>query len=178
MPSIIICGSDETSLSERRVKLSLQYITKLKSNPTNPAYECVFEPMYTTLFELKTTAISPLGIRMKDHILSADIPMEDIQPTKSLSVPPWQLVKPIVNMDLTKLPKSSTNSLVFQKKSELKTNYTNYVSIYTDGSKDGTSVISAAFTNKRTISRRLPDGTSVFSAEVKAIELALQHVKH
>ena len=46
------------------------------------------------------------------------------------SVPPWQLVKPIVNMDLTKLPKSSTNLLVFQQHfSELKTNYTNYVSI-------------------------------------------------
>ena len=28
---------DEPFLSERRVKLSLQYITKLKSNPTNPA---------------------------------------------------------------------------------------------------------------------------------------------
>ena len=106
--------ADEPSLSERRVKLSLQYITKLKSSPTNPSYEYVFEPMYTTLFERKTTAISPLGIRMKDHVLSVDIPMEDIQPTKFLSVPHWQLVKPIVNMDLTKLPKSSTNSLVFQ----------------------------------------------------------------
>ena len=82
-------------------------------------------------------------------------------------------------MDLTKLPKSSTNSLDFQQHfSELKTNYTNYVSIYTDGSKDGTSVTSAAIINKNTISRRLPDGTSVFSAEAKAIELALQHVKH
>ena len=123
IPSLYV-EADEPSLSERRVKLSLQYITKLKSNPTNPAYECVFEPMYTTLFERKTTAISPLGIRMKDHVLSADIPMEDIQPTKSLSVPPWQLV----NMDFTKLSKSSTNSLVFQQHfSELKTNYTNYV---------------------------------------------------
>ena len=82
-------------------------------------------------------------------------------------------------MDLTKLPKSSTNSLVFQQHfSELKTNYTNYVSIYTDVSKDGTRVTSAAIINKPTISRRLPDGTSVFSAETKAIELALQHVKH
>ena len=82
-------------------------------------------------------------------------------------------------MDLTKLPKSSTNSLIFQQHfSELKINYTNYVSIYTDGSKDGTSVTSAAIINKHTISRRLPDGTSVFSAEAKAIELALQHVKH
>ena len=81
IPSLYV-EADEPSLSERRVKLSLQYITKLKSNPTNPAYECVFEPMYTTLFEHKTTAISPLGFCMKDHILSADIPMEDIQPTK------------------------------------------------------------------------------------------------
>ena len=81
IPSLYV-EADEPSLSERRVKLSLQYITKLTSNPTNPAYQCVFEPMHTTLFEHKTTAISPLGFCMKDHILSADIPMEDIQPTK------------------------------------------------------------------------------------------------
>ena len=81
--------ADEPSLSDRQVKLSLQYITELKSNPTIPAYECVFKPMYTTLFKCKTTAISPLGIRMKDHILSADIPMEDSQPTKSLTVGNW-----------------------------------------------------------------------------------------
>ena len=82
-------------------------------------------------------------------------------------------------MDLTKLPKSSTNSLVFQQHVfELKTNYTNYISINTDGSKNGTSVTSAAIINKHTISRILPDGMPVFSAEAKAIELALQHVKH
>ena len=84
IPSLYV-EADEPSLSERRAKLSLQYITKLKSNPTNPAYECVFETMDATLFERKTTDISPLGIRMKDHILSADNPMEDIQPTKSFS---------------------------------------------------------------------------------------------
>ena len=110
IPSLYV-EADEPSLSERRVKLALQYISKLKSNNTNPAYECVFEPRYSTLFERKPTAISPLGIRMKDHILSADIPMENIQATKSLSFPPWQLVKPIVNMDLAKLPTSPTNPL-------------------------------------------------------------------
>ena len=40
IPSLYV-EADEPSLSERRVNLSLQYITKLKSNPTNPAYECV-----------------------------------------------------------------------------------------------------------------------------------------
>ena len=31
---------------ERRFKLSLQYITKLKSTPSNPAYQCVFDPEF------------------------------------------------------------------------------------------------------------------------------------
>ena len=29
---------------QRRIKLSLQYITKLKATPSNPAYDCVFHP--------------------------------------------------------------------------------------------------------------------------------------
>ena len=36
----------ELPLEERRIKLSLQYITKLKSTPSNPAYKCVFEPEF------------------------------------------------------------------------------------------------------------------------------------
>jgi ribonuclease HI len=115
---------------------------------------------------------------MKDHILTADIPIDNIEHTKYLSFPPWQMVKPNVNLELTKSPKSSTNPLVFQQHFyELKSSYPNFISIYTDGSKDGSSVTAAAIINKHTISCRLPDGTSIFSAEAKAILLALQHIK-
>ncbi len=171
--------ADEPSLLDRRIKLSLQYITKLKSDPSNPAYQCVFEPEYSVLFERKPSAIAPLGIRMKSHLLSADIPMENIQHNKLLSFPPWQMVKPDVNLELTKFSKSNTNSLAFQQHfAELKSNYSDYISIYTDGSKDGTSVTSAAIINQQTVSCRLPDGASVFSAEAKAIQLALQHIQN
>ena len=34
----------ELPLEQRRIKLSLQYITKLKATPSNPAYDCVFHP--------------------------------------------------------------------------------------------------------------------------------------
>ena len=32
----------ELPLEHRRIKLSLQYVIKLKSSPRNPAYDCVF----------------------------------------------------------------------------------------------------------------------------------------
>ena len=33
-------------LDLRRLKLTLQYIVKLKANIDNPAYDCVFNPQY------------------------------------------------------------------------------------------------------------------------------------
>ena len=54
----------EPSLTTRRLKLSLNYVLKLKSLPENPAYSCVFEPENTKLFEaaeskLLVSALSP-----------------------------------------------------------------------------------------------------------------------
>ena len=41
----------EPTLTTRRLKLSLNYVLKLKSLPENPAYSVVFEPENTKLFE-------------------------------------------------------------------------------------------------------------------------------
>ena len=41
----------EPSLTTRRLKLSLNYVLKLKSLPENPAYSCVIEPENARLFE-------------------------------------------------------------------------------------------------------------------------------
>jgi hypothetical protein len=34
----------EPSLENRRIKLGMQYATKLKAYPSNPGYNCVFNP--------------------------------------------------------------------------------------------------------------------------------------
>ena len=53
----------ESSLENRRLKLSLQYTVKLKTNPLNPA--CVFHPEYQPiLYNSKPTSIRPLGLRV------------------------------------------------------------------------------------------------------------------
>jgi hypothetical protein len=174
VPSLYV-EADEPSLSERQIKLSLQYITKLKANPSNPAYNCVFHPEYSTLYEQKPSAIAPLGIRMMEHMVPANINISNIKTNTLLNFPPWQMVKPTVNLDLTKFAKSTTNQLIYQQYfTELKSSYPDHVSIYTDGSKDCVSVTAAAIVNSQPLTCRLPDDSSIFSAEAKAIQIALK----
>ena len=60
---------------------------------------------------------------------------------------------------------------------ELLSDFPNYETIFTDGSKDGDTAGSACVTPSDTYKCRLPDNASICSAEIKAIDLALGHIK-
>jgi hypothetical protein len=49
--------ANEPSLKNRRIKLSLQYIIKLRSNPKQPSYNCVFNPKFETKYHEKIKVI-------------------------------------------------------------------------------------------------------------------------
>ena len=71
-----------------------------------------------------------------------------------------------------------TDPLVFRTKfHELLSDFPNYETIFTDGSKDGDTAGSACVSPSDTYKCRLPDGASIFSAEIKAIDLALDHIE-
>ena len=67
--------------------------------------------------------------------------------------------------------------LVRTKFHELLSDFPNYETIFTDGSKDGDTAGSACVTPSYTYKCRLPDNASIFSAEIKAIDLALDHIE-
>ena len=74
--------------------------------------------------------------------------------------------------------KSQTDTLVFRTKLyELLSDFLNYETIFTDGSKDGDTAGSACVTPSDTYKCRLPDNASIFSAEIKAIDLAFDHIE-
>ena len=60
----------ELPLDHRRIKLSLQYVTKLKSTPFNPAFNCVFRPEFEQKYMQNTKVIRTLGIRIKADLSS------------------------------------------------------------------------------------------------------------
>ena len=55
--------------------------------------------------------------------------------------------------------------------------FPNYETIITDCSKDGDTDGSACITPSDTYKCRLPDNASIFSAEIKAIDLDLDHIE-
>ena len=145
----------------------MQYALKLKSNPSNPIYETVFEPQYKTLFENKPNIIPSFGIRISSEFENMN-----------LDVPPWTFSQPRVLFSLHNDKKSQTDPLVFRTKyHELLSNFPSYETIFTDGSKDGDTAGSACVTPSDTYKCRLPDNASIFSAEIKAIDLALDHIE-
>ena len=169
--------ANEPSLANRRIKLGLQYATKLKAHPDNPAYSCVFNPQYEHIFEKHVNKIPPFGIRIKPHLQALNIDLDTIASVEVPKCPPWELPKPKFIFDLRKHKKTDTNPLIIQQHfAEIKSNYPDYSTVYTDGSKDGDRVASAALFGDRVSTLRLPSSSSIFTAEARAIILALKFI--
>ena len=67
-----------------------------------------------------------------------------------------------------------TNPLFYQTKFlEIKSQYKDYISIYTDGSKQDNKVGCALVHKQETAKIRLPDHSSIFPAEAIALNIAL-----
>jgi len=103
--------------------------------------------------------------------------LDDIAPIVIHENPPWLNPKPTFNFELTQYKKSETNTLLIQQHfAEIRSVTSEYSAIYTDGSKDGDIVVSAAVFGQQVYSTRLPSASSIFSAEANAIPLALKFI--
>ena len=170
----------ELPLEHRRIKLSLQYVTKLKSTPSNPAFNCVFRPEYENKYLRNTKVISPLGIRIKDHLQGCNIHIDEINDDDIYDIPPWELPSPTVNLALHSSSKSEThNSEYRQRFLEVNDFYKNenFVPVYTDGSKTDNYVSSSAIFPVDIFKVNLHEHTSIFTAEAVALKLAVQHIQ-
>ena len=172
--------ADEPSLSDRRDKLSLQFALKLRSNPGNPAYKCVFEPLYAGLFDLKPNTIPSFGIRIQPLITDSHLndSFDFIADYRVSQSAPWLLKQPTLLFDLNRSKKSQTHPTSYISSFlDIRARYPNHTCLYTDGSKVGECVGSAAVAPSGILRCRIPDGATVFSAEMKALLLALDFIE-
>ena len=102
----------------------------------------------------------------------------NICPVYVPSKEPWTQNPPKVILDLHKNKKSEVDSHIFKTEFlEIKSAYKYYISIYTDGSNQVEKVACAVISPNFTDSIRLPDNSSIFTAEAKAIDIALYHIR-
>jgi ribonuclease HI len=170
--------AQEPPLSYRRDKLALQYALKLKSNPDNPAHDIVFKHRYRHAFLRKPSAIPSFNMRIQRLLREARINTENIAENSVPDHPPWEAEAPDVHIGLANYDKSITSPLFYQSEhARLKDQHPDFSFIYTDGSKQNDRVGYATVMPAGTLSSRLPDEASIFTAETTAIGKALDFIK-
>ena len=169
--------ADEPSLYSRREKLSLQYAIRLAANPSNPAHEVTFSPNYVNLYEQKPKAIKSFGIRISPLLESANIKPQNIEKHFTPNIPAWCMKPPEILFDLHSGKKSESNPHILKDDfRKMQSRYKNYQHIYTDWSKEDSKVGCAVISDNHSNMQRIPDDSSIFTAEAKAIDLALDFI--
>ena len=173
--------ADEPSLYLRREKLAPQYAIRLAANPSNPAYKITFPPHISedivNLYENKPNVIKSFGLRIQPLLTSSKINPNTIEENSFPEIPSWCIRKPSIVFSPHSGKKSETNpDLLKQDFHELQLYYADYKHIDTDGPKDKERVGCAVLRENDHKTMRIPDGSSIFTAEAKAIDLALDLV--
>ena len=111
---------------------------------------------------------------MKHILEETDISLTNIHYTIYLRPPPRLLKQPVIILDLNKLPKNKTHPLIYQEKlNNIQEIYPKYQHIFLEGSKSNYGTGYGADLHKKARKKCLPKETAIFSAEIYAIDLAL-----
>ena len=169
----------EPSLENRRLKLSLQYTVKLKTNSLNPAHTCVFHPEYQPLYDSKPTSIRPLDLRVSPHLQGLGVELDNVTFNYVSDTPPWELERPNIILGLAMSRKSDTPPITYRDQYlTIRNRFPRHIPCYTDGSKDTERVSVAAVLINHSYGHRIQDHSSIFTAEARAILLALECIEH
>ena len=119
------------------------------------------ETRYKNFFENKEKAITPFNLRIQTLLNEIKINPKIIHNTILPKTAPWTINQPIIKLE---------NFLNIQN------NFPDHHHIYTDGSKQAMKVGCAAVFQNQKLLKCLPNESSIYSAEVIAIDLAMNTI--
>ena len=149
----------------------------MHSNPNNPAFDCIFNPCYRQTFARKETDIPTVGIRVDHLVLDSDIDTDVIAPYAIPIIAPWTIQPPATTSSYILWKTNSLLTPTYSKFNSMKCwKYTLTTLAYTQTAQKMKIVPSAAVTGQTVMQCRLPGCSSVFTAELQAIHLALDFI--
>ena len=132
------------------------------------------EMKYKNLFENNAKAIKNLNLRTQNLLNEIKIKPKIINNTIIPKIAQWSINPLIIKLELTKLSKTKTNPIIFQEKFfDIQNNLPDHHHIYTDESKKGMEVGCAAIFQNQEPLKCLPNESSISSAKVTDIDLAM-----
>ena len=124
-------------------------------------------------FARKPSVIPTFGIRIKESLEELDSDPDIIAKFEVPETPPWTYPIAMVNLTLSYAKKDQTDpSKYLSLHNEMTDVFRNY-DFYTDGSVSDDKAAAAAVIDNYSSIERLPDKSSIFSAELHALYLSL-----
>ena len=76
-------------------------MVKLKANIDNPTYNCVFHPLYESLYDKNKKCLKSIGLRVQKYVEDSNLPLYIIHLFNISIIPSWELIKPDVDISLS-----------------------------------------------------------------------------
>ena len=159
------------------VRLSLGVFRTL---PIESLYVEAREPsLENRLYNSMPTSIQPLGLRARPHLQGLGVKLDNVAFNYVSDTPPWVLERPNIILELATSRKSDTPPITYYDQDlTIRNRFPRHIPFYTDGSKDTKRVSVAAVLINHSYGHRIQDHSSIFTAEARAILLALECIEH
>lgn len=164
------------SLTDRRHRLMISYISNILSQTNHPNHNFLFTPENT--FSSRPTITRPLGVRFKEFLDSIEVlGLPNVFPEGVNEIPPWNVKEATVRLDLQYFNKTSTpRDLYLQNFLKIKDELSPVDIIYTDGSKTNNGVGCAFAVDGQIFKWTLHKMSSIFFAEQYAVWQSLLYI--
>ncbi|GFT85263.1 putative RNA-directed DNA polymerase from transposon X-element [Trichonephila clavipes] len=171
----VVCH--QPPLEQRRRQLSANYFIRAMSVPSHPLKPFSLAIGLTRLYEARSFNITPFSERAKAVLNDAHLNNINIQENNILAFPPWDVQIFNYHNPFSGYDKAGTAAVIYQQLFSFhRSKYSKYVPVYTDGSKTAGHVGCGVVFNNTILNFTLHNSMSVFSAELTAILVALQHI--
>ena len=168
----IYVDSGMPPLSIRREELSLRFLAKSLTSKSNPNYKYIKTPIDRA--PNKPRLPKSLEVRLAKEVRDVGLHTAKIEETGYPKYPPWR--NPPIRLCITAGGKKDMTSEVVKSEFLKHVGQHNTKHVFTDGSKSATGVGCAVVAGDVVIKRKLPPSCSIFTAELYAVNLAVQHI--
>ncbi|GFX90415.1 uncharacterized protein TNCV_5068021 [Trichonephila clavipes] len=147
------------------------------SVPSHPLKPFALAIGLNRLYEARSFNIKPFSERAKAVLNDAHLNNINIQENNILAFPPWDIQIFNYSNPFSGYDKAGTAAVIYQQLfSYHRSKYSKYIPVYTDESKTAGHVGCGVVFNNTILNFTLHNSMSVFSAELTAILVALQHI--
>ncbi|GFY22197.1 putative RNA-directed DNA polymerase from transposon X-element [Trichonephila clavipes] len=171
----VVCHQPPLEL--RRRQSSANYFIRAMSVPYHPLKPFALAIGLNRLYESRSFNIKTFSERAKAVLNDAHLNNINIQENNILAFPPWDIQIFNYYNPFSGYHKADTADVIYQQLFSFhRSKYSKYLPVYTDGSKVVGHVGCGVVFNNTILSFSLHNSMSVFSAELPAILIALQHI--